>query len=61
MFVFAPLGLIGNLRRQLVAALDAWSYRVAMARAARRLRREAARKAAATPVSTPRWPSSWGH
>ena len=32
MFVFAPLGLIGNLRRQLVAALDAWSYRVARPR-----------------------------
>lgn len=58
---FAPHGLLGGVMRQVVAALDAWSYRIALARAERRRLRIEARKAAATPPEAgPRWPTSWG-
>jgi len=61
MTAFAPLGFIGSVRRHLIAALDAWSYGLAKARAERRRQRAAAKTAPVTgPAQTPRWPTSWG-
>lgn len=61
MTTFAPNGLLGGVMRHVVAALDAWSYRIAKARAERRRLRTEARKAAAAPQEAgPRWPTTWG-
>jgi len=55
----ASRGLSALLPRPLLAALDAWSHRVAQARAARRRQSGRALSPAAA-AAQPRWPTSWG-
>jgi len=46
--------------RALIAALDAWSYRVAQGRAQKRRVARSARPMPALAAAEPRWPTRWG-
>lgn len=64
MTALAPRSLLAALGRNVVAALNAWSYAIARSHAERRRRAAQAAQAAkatpVTPVNTPRWPTTWG-
>jgi len=64
MSALAPRSLLASLGRNVMAALNAWSYAIARSHADRRRRKaqaaQAAKVAPTTPVNTPRWPTTWG-